>query len=177
MSRVQINEKEVRMGNGILKIQNVDMGLLKDVSFEVETKTGTPPFHNGKLKPRGKISDLKFKATFGQINFDNLKKIFGGELTTAEADVSKGLKKRKILTFDDVIRKITTYPLEFFGTDEDGNKFGLRIFDAYAISHINWTFPDDYDMEATLELPVEFGAYPNENGKYFELIDEQTIEA
>ncbi len=168
-------EESVRLGNGILKINDINIGALKGAGIEVEQITAQLKFSNAKLKPRSKIKDVKFKATMVEINLDNLKKIFGGELSTVTADTSTTGNERKVLTYDDFLRVIETYPLVFENTDSKGKKFGVKIFQAYATNSINFTFPDDEDLEATIELPIEFGAYPNDDNKYFEIFDEQAI--
>lgn len=78
------------------------------------------------------------------------------------ANATAGTPERKVLTYDDLIRAIAMYPIEFTNTDADGKKFGIKIFKAYATNSMAFDFPDDEDLESTIELPIEFGAYPDE---------------
>lgn len=174
MQTVQ-KEESVRLGNGVLKINNINVGLLKDAGVEVENVTAQIKAHNGKLPPRQKINSVKFKATMIEFNLENIKKVFGWSLTTVPEDSSAGTLKRKVLTYDDLIRAIEMYPIEFVNTNADGKKFGIKIFKGYATNSMSFNFPDDEDLEATIELPIEFGAYPDENNKYFEIFDEQDV--
>jgi len=82
---------------------------------------------------------------------------------------------KKVITYDDLIRVISMYPIEFINTDANGKQFWVKIFQAYATNSINFNFPSDDDIEASLELPMEFWAYPDSNNKYYEIIDEQDV--
>lgn len=172
-------EDSVRLWNWVLKVNNVNIGLVKDAGLETETLVGQIKGHNGKLPPRLKLNWVKFKATMLEINFENLQKIFGWELTTIEgvSNTDNPGKTRKIITYDDLIKAITMYPVEFINTNANGEKFGVKIFQAYATNGLSLPFPSDEDLEASMEVPIEFGAYPNENNQYFELIDEQDVTA
>lgn len=169
-------EKSIRLWHWILKVNGVNIWALQDAWIEVEQQTAEIKFKNSKLPPRRKISNVKFKATMVEFNFENIKKIFGWELTTVEADSLKWIKKRKVLTYDDVLRVIEMYPIEFENTDGAWKKFWIKIFKAYATNSINFTFPSDDELDKTIELPIEFGAFPDENNKYFEMFDEQDVE-
>lgn len=169
------NEKSVRLGNGVLKVNNVNVGLIKDASLEVTRLTAVIKAHNGKLPPREKTESVMFRATLMEINMVQLNQIYGGELTTVAA--AWEVPARKVLTYDDLIRAITLYPVEFENTDADGKKFGIKLFNAYATNSLAMTFPEDDNLEATVEVPVEFGAYVNEDNQFVEIYDEQDMPA
>lgn len=169
-----LKEKSIRLWHWILKVNGVNIWALQDAGLEVEQQTAEIKFKNSKLPPRRKISNVKFKATMVEFNFENIKSIFGWELTTVEA--SSGKNKRKVLTYDDVLRAIEMYPVEFENIDSSWKKFGIKIFKAYATNSLNFTFPGDDELDKTIELPIEFGAHPNEDNKFFEMFDEQDVE-
>ncbi len=169
-------EESVRLWNGVLKINDINVGLLKDAWIEVENVTAQIKAHNGKLPPRQRINSVKFKATMIEFNLENVKKVFGWTLAVVPEDTWAWTPKRKVLTYDDLIRAIEMYPIEFVNTNAEGKKFGVKIFKGYATNSMNFNFPDDEDLEATIELPIEFGAYPDENNQYFEIFDEQDVD-
>lgn len=167
-------ESSIRLWHWILKVNGVNIWALQEAGLEVEQQTAEIKFSNSKLPPRRKITNVKFKATMVEFNFENIKSIFGWELTTVDAQAWE--KKKKVLTYDDVLRAIELYPIEFVNTDAEGKKFGIKIFKAYATNSLNFTFPSDEELDKTIELPIEFGAYPNEDNKYFEMFDEQDVD-
>lgn len=169
-------EKSMRLGSGVLKINKVNVWLIRWATLDTEIQTAQIIADNGKLPPRQRLKSATFKATLLEINLENLKKIFGWELTTLEADSNTETnKKRKVLTYDDFIKALELYPLEFLN-ESDWKKFGVRFFKAYANNSISLNFPSDEELDRTMELPVEFEAFPNEQGKMFEIIDEQDVE-
>lgn len=168
-------EKSMRLGSWVLKINNLNLWLLRWATLDTEIQTAQIVADNGKLPPRQRLKTATFKATLLEINLDNLKKIFGWELTTVEADSWAWTKKRKVLTYDDLLKALELYPLEFLN-ETDWKKFGVRFFKAYAKNSISLNFPSDEELDKTMELPVEFEAFPNEEGKMFEIIDEQDVE-
>lgn len=172
-------EDSVRLWSWILKVNNVNIGLVKDAWLETETLVWQIKAHNGKLPPRQKLNWVKFKAIMLEINLENLQKIFGWELTTIDwvSNTDNPGKTRKVITYDDLIRAITMYPVEFINTNADWEKFWVRIFQAYALNGLTLPFGSDEELEASMEVPIEFGAYPNVDNKYFEVIDEQDITA
>jgi len=168
-------EKSVRLGNWVLKINNVNVWLIRSAEFSSELKVAQIIADNGKLPPRRKLSSATFKATLLEIDLDNMRKIFGWELTTVPEDQWQGIKKKKVLTYDDLIKAIDLYPVEFMN-DSEGKKFGIKFFKAYAKSSIALNFPSDEELDKTMELPIEFEAFPNDDNKLFEIIDEQNVD-
>lgn len=253
--QTQVQSAEsVRLGNWVLKVDGVNIWLLKDASLEVDTAIGQIMGHNWKLPPRQKIKGVKFKATFQEIHLENINKVFGWEFSSVAgdpvnvtweahgtgwvvwepikllnkngagtevtsivvkadgvalvldtdykvyvADGTNGEKgytyiiplttqtlaitadytytpyAKKVITYDDVIKAITMYPVEFLNTDENWKVFGVKIFQAYASNSLSMSFAWDDDLENSSEIPVEFGAYPNDNNQYYEIIDEQDV--
>lgn len=249
-------ENSVRLWNWVLKVNNVNIGLVKDAGLETETLVGQIKGHNGKLPPRQKLNGVKFKATMLEINFENLNQIYGWDfssiagtpvavtneahgvgwvigtpiklnnkngdnsvvasisikawastlvlntdyrvyvadgnnwekgftyiipLTTQTLAITANYTytpfEKKVITYNDLIKAITMYPVEFINTDANGKEFGVRIFQAYATNGLSLSFASDEELEASMEVPIEFGAYPNENNQYFEIIDEQDVTA
>ncbi len=170
------NSKAVRLGNGVLKINWTNIWMIKDASFEVDTVSAQIIGHNAKLDPRTKIKEAKLKATIMEINIDNLKTLLGWELSTvAAADNTETWNDRKVLTFDDLIHALTSFPLEFINTDENSKVWWVKLFKAYVNNGLNLSFPGDEDLENVVEFPVEFTGIADSNNKVFEIIDEQTL--
>jgi hypothetical protein len=92
-----------------------------------------------------------------------------------ETVVTPAIPARKVLTFDDLIHLIATYPVEFVNTDENWKKFGIKIFEGYSSSALNFDFWDDNDLESFSSISVEFTWLADENWKKFEIFDEQWV--
>lgn len=168
------NEKTVRMWSWILKINDINVWLLNWATLETEILTAQIIADNGKLPPRKKMKSATFKATLLEVNLENLKKIFGWELTTVPADSQTGTKKRLVITYDELIKALELFPVSFVNTIED-KWFWIKFFKAYSSNNITLNFPSDEELDKTMELPVEFQAFPDDNGKLFEIFDEQAV--
>ena len=81
----------------------------------------------------------------------------------------------KTLTYEDLLKALTLYEVVFENTDENGKKFGIKIYKGYASSNLAFDFPEDDDLESTATIPVEFVWYPDDNNKVFEIFDEQSV--
>lgn len=166
----------VRLWNWSLLVDWINIWLVEDAWLEVTETIWQVKGHNWKMPPRRKLTDVKFKATMLELNFENIKKIFWWELTTLDAaSNTETWNERKVLTYDDLIRKISMYPISFENKDADWKVFWVKIFQAYSTNSMNFTFPSEDDLETSIKLPIEFWAYPDENNKYYELIDEQDM--
>ena len=168
------NEKSVRMWSWILKINDINVWLLVWATLETEIITAQIVADNGKLPPRKKIKSATFKATLLEINLENMKKIFGGELTTVPADPQTNTKKRLVITYDELIKALELFPITFVNTIEE-KWFWIKFFKAFCSSNIVLNFPSDEELEKTMELPIEFQAFPDDNWKLFEIFDEQDV--
>jgi hypothetical protein len=90
MQTVVQNQNSVRFGSGILALNGVNLGLLKDAKSVVTRKVLEYKAHNGRLAPRVKIDSIKFTATLVELDLDNLDNLDGhGVLSnTANSPVS-----------------------------------------------------------------------------------------
>lgn len=247
-------ENSVRLWSWVLKINNVNVGLVEGVSVEVDSITAQIVAHNGKLPPRSKVNWVKFKASLYEVNLENLKTIFGwtqtntaGTLQTVTAEaygtgwtVSNPIKilnkngnntivwsivvkastttltlntdyrtyvwdwvngtlgytyivpltaqtlaitigytytpyTSKTLTYNDFINLVSMYAVEFTNTDANGKIFSVKIPKAYATNGLSLPFNADSEIDKNIIIPVELGAFPDESGKYLDIIDEQDV--
>jgi hypothetical protein len=97
MQTVVQNQQSVRFGSGILALNGVNLGLLKDAKSVVTRKVLEYKAHNGRLAPRVKIESIKFTATLVELDLDNLANLDGhgvlsntaGSPTTVTGEVLK----------------------------------------------------------------------------------------
>lgn len=81
----------------------------------------------------------------------------------------------KKITYDDLIRLLSFYEVEFYNYDANGKKFGIRIPKGYSSSNLAFEFPKDDDFESYSQVPVSFRGFPDSSWRVFELIDEQSV--
>ncbi|MBT3726220.1 hypothetical protein HOG21_00520 [bacterium] len=73
------------------------------------------------------------------------------------------------------MKALSLYEVIFENTDENGKKFGIKIYKGYATSNLAFDFPEDDDLESVSSIPVEFVGYPDGNNNLFEIFDEQSV--
>jgi len=246
--------ESIRMWNGILKLDWVNIWAIKSAWLEVSFLLAQLKFANTKLPPRKKLDEVKFNAEIVELHLDNLAKIdgiwdllntagtpviitdesygdvwiaytpiklksqngddsliaitnvkaWGSTVTTTSYstyvwDGENGEKgatylvfksvqageitvtydftpnTTKTLTYKDLLKALTLYELIFENTDENGKKFGIKIYKGYATSNLAFDFPEDDDLESVSSIPVEFIGYPDQNNNVFEIFDEQSV--
>lgn len=247
--------ESIRMWNGILRIDGVDVWALEAASLEATFLVSQIKFANAKMPPRKKLDEFTFNATLVELFFDNLVKIdwvgqledvvwvltnvtneahgvgwvvgkpfkllqkngdntlvtiatikantttlvAGTDYNTYVGDGDNGEKwytyivpltaqtlaitanysytpnASKKITYDDLIRLLSFYEVEFYNYDANGKKFGIRIPQGYSSSNLAFEFPKDDDFESYSQIPVSFKWFPGANGRIFELIDEQSV--
>ena len=244
----------IRMWNGILKLDWVNIWALKWAWLEVSFLIAQLKFANSKLPPRKKLDQVKFNAEIAELYLDNLSKIDGiwDLVNTAGTPVNitdesywdvgiaytpvKLLNKNgdntiititnvkawgttvtassystyvwdgengelgetyllfksvqageitvtytytpnatKTLTYKDILKALSLYEVIFENTDENGKKFGIKIYKGYATNNLAFDFPEDDDLESVSSIPVEFIGYPDGNNNLFEIFDEQSV--
>ena len=244
----------IRMWNGILKLDGVNIWALKGAWLEVSFLIAQLKFANSKLPPRKKIDQVKFNAELAELFLDNIAKVDGiGDLvntagtpvtvtdesywavgiaytpvkllnqngddsiitiTNVKADgttvtassystyvgdgengevwatylVFKSAQAGEItvtytytpnlskaVIYKDVLKALNLYEVTFENTDENGKKFGIKIYKGYATSNLAFDFPEDDDLESVASIPVEFIGYPDGNNNIFEIFDEQAV--
>lgn len=92
---------------------------------------------------------------------------------TADYNYTPNVSKK--ITYDDIIRLLSFYEVEFYNYDSNGKKFGIKIPKWYSSSNLSFEFPKDDDIESFAQIPVSFKWFPEANWRIFDLIDEQSI--
>lgn len=246
--------ESIRMWNGVLKLDGVNIWAIKSAWLDVSFLLAQLKFANSKLPPRKKLDEVKFNAEIVELYLDNIAKIdgIGDLLDTAGTPVTltdevygivwtpynpiklknqnwddslititnvkawgttvtvasystyiwdwengeKGAtylvfksaqaweitvtydytpNVTKTLTYKDLLKALTLYEVIFENTDENGKKFGIKIYKGYATSNLAFDFPEDDDLESVASIPVEFMGYPDGNNNVFEIFDEQSV--
>ena len=84
------NERSVRLGSGIMYINNVNVGLLEGATLETTKNVLQVKADNGRLPPRVKIESVNFKASLYEVNLSNFDLLdgLGVSSTVAASPVS-----------------------------------------------------------------------------------------
>lgn len=84
------NSRSVRLGSGIMYINNVNIGLLEAAELDTTRSVLQIKADNGRLPPRVKLEKVMFKATLYEVNLANFDTIDGAGVssTVAAAPVS-----------------------------------------------------------------------------------------
>lgn len=69
------NQSSVRFGSGVLAINGVNVGLLRDAKATIARSTLQVRAHNGMLPPRTKIDSIKLSAVLLELDLDNISTI------------------------------------------------------------------------------------------------------
>ena len=82
------NVRSIRLGSGIMYINNVNVGLLEAAELDTTKNVLQVKADNGKLPPRVKLEKVLFKANLYEINLANFDLIDGGGTGAVVAGVS-----------------------------------------------------------------------------------------
>ena len=154
MQNTVLKPSTVRLWSGVLKVNSVNVGAIDSATFEAIFKIAQLKFKNAKMSPRKKLDEVTLKAEIVELYLPTLNQNFGWELSDIlAADNTETWNDRKVLTFDDFIKLIDLYPVEFINTDDTWKIFGIRIFQGYNAWNLAFDFGDDEDLESFSKVP------------------------
>jgi hypothetical protein len=81
----------------------------------------------------------------------------------------------KKITYNDLIKLSSMYPLEFTNTDANWKVFSIKIYKAYSTNSLSLPFNGDNEIDKNIIIPLEFWAYADTSWNYFEINDEQDV--
>lgn len=90
--------QSVRFWNGILKINNVNVGLLKDAKLNVDYSIMKVRAHNGVLPPKKKPTSVKFSASLYELYLPNMAYLEGHGVLSNTAASSVNITAETIAT-------------------------------------------------------------------------------
>lgn len=113
------NEKSIRLGSCICRVNGVNIGALQNAKFVVEVATSQLKADNAELDPRKKVTSAKVTCDAWEINIDNLAKFDGIGTVSSTPASPKTVTGEKLLDGGQRLKKGTSLILA--GAQHDGS--------------------------------------------------------
>lgn len=92
-----------------------------------------------------------------------------------DADYDYTPNASKKITYSDLTKLVNYGELVFENTNASGKVFKITIPKSYSNDNMVLSFVSDDAVDEVMKVPVAFKAYPDDNNKFLEIYDEQSV--